>query len=162
MARNATKPIPEGLNSLTTQLWFNGNCKEAIDFYQKAFGAKVAGDIDVMPDGRVMHARLKIGDTNIFLADTMGSEQSQGPDRYVTASFYLYVKDCDTVFNRAKNAGCEVLMPIEDMFWGDRSGELKDPFGHIWDIATNKRVLSREEMKKAEEEWLEKHHGVEA
>ncbi len=161
MAHKAKKPVPEGLSSLTTQLWFNGNCREAIEFYKKALGAKVAGGIDVMPDGRVMHARLKIGDSNVFCADTMGSEHSKGPEHYVTASFYLYVKDCDAVFNRAKDAGCEVLMPLEDMFWGDRSGELKDPFGHIWDIATNKLVLSPEEMKKAGEEWQEKHHLVE-
>ena len=162
MPRKTTKPIPRGLRSLTTQLWFDGNCKEALGFYKKAFDAKLIGEVDTTPDGRVMHARLRIGDSSIFLADTMGSEHSRAPERYVTASLYLYVKDCDAVFDRAKRLGCEVIMPVEDAFWGDRTGELKDPYGHLWDIATNKLILTRDEMKKAEEEWLEKHQGVTA
>jgi PhnB protein len=160
MPRKAVKPIPRGLHSVTTQLWFDGNCKEAVDFYQKAFDAKLIGNVDTTPDGRVMHARLKIGNTNLFLADTMGSEHSRAPERYVTASLYLYVKDCDRVFSRAKDLGCEVIMPMQDLFWGDRSGELKDPYGHLWDIATNKLILTREEMKKGEKEWIEKNQGV--
>ncbi len=160
MARKSTKPIPEGLHSLTTQLWFDGNCKEAVEFYKKAFGAEQIGELDVMPDGRVMHANLRIGDSNLFLADAMGSEHSRGPDRYVTASLYLYVNDCDVVFDKAKRLGCDVIMPLEDVFWGDRSGELKDPYGHLWAIATHKWDISPEEMKKAQEEWLEKRHGV--
>jgi uncharacterized glyoxalase superfamily protein PhnB len=160
MPRKSTKPIPPGLHSLTTQLWFDGNCKDAVDFYKKAFGAKQVGEVDSSPDGRVMHAQLRIGNSTIFLADTMGSEHTRAPERFVTSSLYLYVKDCDVVFDRAKELGCEVIMPMEDAFWGDRTGELKDPYGHIWDIATNKLRLSRNEIKKAEEEWLEKHHGV--
>jgi len=160
MPRKSTKPIPEGLHSLTSQLWFDGNCKEAVDFYKKAFDAKQIGEVDSMPDGKVMHAQLRIGDSTIFLADTMGSDRIRAPEHYVTASLYLYVKDCDSVFEKARKSGCEVLMPLNDAFWGDRTGELKDPYGHIWDIATNKLKLSRNEIKKAEEEWLEKNHGV--
>jgi PhnB protein len=160
MPRKSIKPIPPGLHSLTTQLWFDGNCKDAVDFYKKAFSAEQIGEIDAMPDGRVMHAHLRIGDSNIFLADTMGSEHTKAPEHYTTASLYLYVKDCDAVFDKAKRLGCDVLMPLQDAFWGDRNGELKDPYGHIWDIATNKWKLTPEEMKKAGEEWVEKHHGV--
>jgi uncharacterized glyoxalase superfamily protein PhnB len=162
MARKATKPIPEGLRSLTPHLWFNGNCGEAVDFYKRAFGAEQIGELDKMPDGKVMHANLRIGDSSFFLADAMGSEQTRGPEHYVTTSLYLYVSDCDVVFNKADKAGCDVIMPLEDAFWGDRTGELKDPYGHLWSIATHKWDLSPEEMKKAEEEWLEKHHGVTA
>lgn len=162
MPRKATKPIPRGLTSLTTQLWFNGTCREAVDFYKKAFGAKQIGQVETMPDGKVMHAQLKFGDTSVFLADAMGSQHSQGPDTYVTAGMYLYVKDCDRAFEQATKNGCTVIMPMQDMFWGDRSGEVKDPYGHIWDIATHKQDLSPAEMKKAGQEWIEKFAEVPA
>ena len=74
MSHKSSRPIPEGLHSLTPALWFNGNCAEAIDFYKKAFGAEQVGELDLLPDGRVMHARLRINDSSIFLADAMGSE----------------------------------------------------------------------------------------
>jgi uncharacterized glyoxalase superfamily protein PhnB len=159
MSRRATKPIPEGLRSITPQLWFDGNCREAVDFYKRVFGAELVGELDTMPDGKVMHAGLRIGNSTIFLADTMGSEYTKGPGRFTTASLYLYVKDSDAVFEKAKRSGCEVLMTIQDVFWGDRSGEVRDPYGHVWDIATNKRILSREEMKTAEEKWLIQQHS---
>ena len=115
-----------------------------------------------MPDGRVMHAVLRIGDSRIFLADIMGSEITRAPEHFVTASLYLYVPNSDKLFKQATDAGCKVLMPLSDTFWGDRAGEVRDPYGHCWSIATNLVVLSPEEMRCREEEWLEKHHGVAA
>jgi uncharacterized glyoxalase superfamily protein PhnB len=160
MAVKATKPIPEGMRSLTTQLWFNGNAREAIDFYRKIFKAEVVGEVDYGPDGKVLHSLLRLGDTPIICADAMGNEHEKGPEQFATASLYLYVPDSDTVFREATKAGCKVIMPILDAFWGDRTGQVQDPFGHCWSIATNKLVLTREEMRKRQEEWFEHHQTL--
>jgi PhnB protein len=157
MAKKAKKPVPAGLRTVTPQIWFNGNCHDAIGFYERAFGARLIGPVDSSPDGKVMHAQLAIGNSRIFLSDVMGAPTSlRGPDGFATGGFYLYVANCDTLFNRAVNAGAKVLMPVSDAFWGDRTGQLQDPFGHIWFISTQKLLLSRKELKKAEEEFYEK------
>lgn len=155
MVRPAPKPVPEGMNTLSTILFFNGNCRQAIDFYQRVFGAELMSQIMSTPDGkRVMHAMLKLGNSHIMMADAMPGEWERGPENSATASLFMYVADCDSVFKRAVDAGCKATMPMADMFWGDRLGKVKDPFGHCWNIATNKYVLSPEEMQKAEQEWL--------
>jgi PhnB protein len=157
MARKATKPVPEGMHSLTTELWFNGNCREAIDYYKRIFKAEVQGEVDYAPDGKVLHALLRFGDSNIMVADALGNDYEKGPENWTTASMYLYVPDADATFKEATAAGCRVIMPILDAFWGDRTGEVRDPFGHCWSIATNKLVLTRDEMRKRQEEWFEHH-----
>ena len=160
MAVKATKPVPEGMRSLTTQLWYNGNCRDAIDFYRRIFNAEVVGEVDYGPDGKVIMAFLRIGDTSIMLADAMGNEHERGPELFATASLYLYVQDSDATFREATKAGCKVIMPILDAYWGDRTGQVQDPFGHCWSIATNKLVLTRDEMRKRQEEWFEHHQSL--
>jgi len=91
---------------------------------------------------------------------TMGSSYEKEPGEYTTASLYLYVDDADEIFKRAIKAGSRSLMPILDAFWGDRTGQLRDPFGHVWSIATHILDLTPEEMKQRETEWFEHHQGV--
>jgi PhnB protein len=162
MAQRATNPIPKDFQALTPELWFNGNCREAIDFYKRAFNAEQIGETAFTPEGKVLHALLRIGGSNIMLADTMGSEYEKGPERFATTSYYLYVQDSDSVFKRAVEAGCRSLMPVLDTLWGDRTGQVRDPYGHCWSIATNKWILTPEEMKQHQAEWLEQHHDISA
>jgi len=140
------KPIPQGYHSVTPYLIIKG-ASAAIDFYKKAFGAT---ELFRMPDpsGKgVAHAEIKIGDSPIMLADEQPqmyrSPQSLGG---TPVSLMLYVEDVDTVFPRAVAAGAKVVKPIADQFYGDRSGTLHDPFGHLWTIATHKKDVSSEEM----------------
>ena len=140
------KPIPEGYHSVTPYLIIKG-ASAAIDFYKKAFGAT---ELFRMPDrgGKgLAHAEIKIGDSPIMLADEQPqmyrSPQSLGG---TPVSLMIYVEDVDTVFPRAVAAGAKVVKPIADQFYGDRSGTLHDPFGHLWTIATHKKDVSSEEM----------------
>ncbi len=144
-----TKPIPEGYRTLTPHLTVR-NAAQAIDFYVKAFGAKEKGR-HVGPDGKaIMHAALQIGDSMIMLNDESPDWQCFSPLTKPGAGFvvHLYVDDVDVVFNRAVQAGATATMPIADMFWGDRYGQIKDPFGHLWSIATRKEDVSPEECAK--------------
>ena len=143
MATKATKPVAEGMHTLTAQLWFNGNCRDAIDFYKRVFKAEVSGDVDYSPEGKVLMALLRFGDSAVMVADAMGNEFERGPEHFATASLYLYVPDSDKTFKEATDAGCKVIMPILDAFWGDRTGQVQDPFGQCWSIATNKLILTR-------------------
>lgn len=149
------RPIPKGYHSVTPGLSVR-NAAQAIDFYKKAFGAKektrMAG-----PDGKsVMHAELKIGDSKFMLGEEMPQMGQPSPQTLngTTVNLYIYVKNVDKVFDRAVKAGASVVMPVSDAFWGDRYGQLKDPFGHAWGIATRKKNLSEKEMKKAAEKWF--------
>jgi len=155
MPKKAPNPIPEGMQQLTAHLWFNGNCREAVDFYQKAFGAELHSPMVDGPDGKsVLHAMLKIGDSNLMMADAWPGNWEQGPKDHATTGLFLYTEDCDALFERALNAGCEEMDEMMDTFWGDRMGKVKDPFGHVWAIATHKWIMTPEEMKKGELEWL--------
>jgi PhnB protein len=151
MPKKAPKPVPKGMNTVTPVLNFKGDCSTAIAVYKKAFGAVVVGDIATGPNGKVLHAMIKIGGSNIMLSDVMHKDVSLAGLR---SNMWVYVDDCDKMFNRAVAAGCTVVWPLTDMFWGDRTGVLKDPFGHQWSIATLKWVLKPEEMRKAQDEWL--------
>lgn len=158
----APNPIPEGMHSLTPHLWFNGNCKNAVEFYQKAFGAEVLGPISFDPEGKlVYHALLRLGNSPFMMADSWPGTGEQGPKEFTNVGMWLYVENCDALFERAIKAGCEVIMPMMDAFWGDRMGKLKDPFGHTWAIATHKFIVTEEEQEKAMKEWEEAshHHG---
>lgn len=153
MAVRAPKPVPEGMNTITTQLFFNGNCRQAIEFYKKAFNALVVGNIAYTPDGRkVMHAMIRIGDTNLMMSDA-GSQFTEAPDN-LKFSMFMYVDNCDAVFNQAVVGGCEVIHEMMDTFWGDRMGNIKDPFGHYWTIASSKWILSPEEIARGQEEFM--------
>ena len=155
MPVKAPKPVPDGMNTVTTQLFFSGNCKQAVDFYKRAFNAALVGNIAYAPDGNsVMHAMIKIGDTNLMMSDAFPDSYGTGPNNNVNASLFLYVDDCDAVYNKAVAAGCTVIHEMMDAFWGDRMGNVKDPFGHYWGIASYKWVLTPEEIAKGQEEWM--------
>lgn len=145
MPTPAPNPVPEGMSTVTPHLWFNGNCGEAVAFYQRALDAHLLGDVVPGPDGGVWHAMFSIGGSNMMAADHEGDHEG-GPTDRTTVGLFLYVEDCDAWFERAVDAGCEVIDPLEDMFWGDRVGKVKDPYGHVWAFATHKLLVSDEEM----------------
>src|SRR5437868_7165648 len=136
----AKHAIPEGLHTVTAQLTLD-NAAQAIEWYKKALGAeetsRAAG-----PDGKIIHAELRIGDTRIFANDEMGGGKSPKSLGGSPASFWIYVEDCDALFNRAISAGGKVapggMGQLQDQFWGDRSGSVIDPAGYVWTIATRK------------------------
>jgi len=140
------KPVPEGHHTITPSLTVKGGA-QAIDFYKKAFNATEKGRF-LGPDGLIMHAELKIGDSPIFLVDESPMMGNKGPLTLggSPTSIQLYVEDCDAWFNRAVSAGAKVVMPVADQFWGDRWGQLTDPFGHSWGIATHKVDMTQDEM----------------
>jgi len=145
------KPIPEGMHSLTPHLVCAG-AAEAIEFYKNAFGAVERGRMPG-PDGKLMHAQVSIGDSYLMLVDEMPQWKCLGPKALggSPVTLHLYVEDADAVFERAVAAGAQVVMPLDDMFWGDRYGQLLDPFGHKWSVATHVRDLTSEEIRQAAE-----------
>ena len=148
----AAKAVPEGLHSITPHLVLD-NAAQTIDWYKKAFGAEEVGR-SVGPDGKIMHAEIKIGDSRVYVNDVMMG--SKGPQAYggSPASLWLYVEDSDALFNRAVGAGAKVQMPLADQFWGDRSGAVADPAGYTWWIATRKEDLTQAEMKQRAENFF--------
>lgn len=152
----AVKPIPEGYHSITPALVSN-DANAAIDFYKKVFGATEKGGRALGPNGKVMHAELQIGDSVIFINDTMGPAGGLGPEPKVhPLQLHLYVKDADTVFNRAVVAGARVEMPLQNMFWGDRYGKVVDLDGHTWAIATHVEDVAPEEMERRMRDFVAK------
>jgi PhnB protein len=146
---NRIKAVPEGYHTLTPHLVVKG-ASEAIEFYKKAFGAE---EILRMPgpDGKsIMHAELKIGDSRLFLAEEFPKMGGLGPQGLggTPVTIHVYVEDADTIFNQAVAAGAQVRMPLENAFWGDRYGQVVDPFGHKWSLATHKEDLTPEEIGK--------------
>ncbi|MFZ0406444.1 MAG: VOC family protein [Nitrososphaeraceae archaeon] len=150
---NATvKAIPEGHHTITPYLVVK-NGAQAIEFYKKAFSAEECFRMNG-PDGKsIGHAQLKIGDSLFMLTDEFPQMNSLSPESIggSPVSMYVYVEDVDAVFNQAVSAGATVLNPVMDMFYGDRWGYIKDPFGHLWSIATHKKDLTPDELKKAAE-----------
>jgi PhnB protein len=144
-------PIPDGYHSVTPYLSVKGAAK-AIEFYKRAFGATELVRMG-MPDGRVGHAELQIGDSRIMLADEM-PEMSQAVARSpaslggTTFGLNVYLPDVDAQFQRAIEAGATVKRPVQTQFYGDRSGTVADPFGHMWTLSTHVEDVSPEEMKK--------------
>src|SRR5579872_5045710 len=151
---NQVKAVPEGFHTVTPHLTVR-DANRAIEFYKQAFGAQV---LHVMPapGGKVMHAAIKIGDSIIMLADEFpeygGTSASAGDSTNCSGDvLHIYIENVDAAFERAVSAGAAVKMPVMDMFWGDRYGQLQDPFGHRWSLATHTRDMSPEEMKKEQE-----------
>ena len=153
MTEKAMNPIPEGVNTVTPYLLFYGECSKALELYPKAFDAKLVGETDKAPDGKIMHAMMKIGDSNIMLSDTFNPDSKSLPGHRM--NLWMYVADSDALFEKATSAGCTVTMPIEDAFWGDRVGQVMDPFGHTWSIASRKLMLTPDEIKERESQWIE-------
>ena len=148
----AAKPVPEGFQTMTPQLALD-SAATTIDWYVKALGAKEIRR-SVGPDGKIMHAEIEIGNTHFIANDAMMG--SKGPKEYggSPASWWLYVEDCDALFNKAVGAGAKVQMPMEDQFWGDRAGAVVDPEGYTWWIATRKEDLTQDEIRKRAEEFF--------
>jgi PhnB protein len=149
------KPIPEGFYTITPYLVVR-SVADALAFYQKAFGAierfRLSG-----PDGKsVMHAELQIGDSIFFLGAESPTSECKSPLTLNGSSImlYLYVEDVDAVFNQAVAAGAKVMMPVQDMFWGDRTGIFADPFGHRWEIAAHREDVSPEEAARRATEFI--------
>ncbi len=142
------RPIPEGFRTLTSHITVEG-AADAIEFYKKAFGATELRRLP-LPDGkRLMHAAIKIGDSILMLMDAM--PDAKGPKALggTPATLHIYCDQVDRAFDRAVKAGCTVTMPLADMFWGDRYGRLKDPFGHEWSMGQHIRDVSEADMAKA-------------
>lgn len=147
MATTAVKPIPEGMHTLTPHIVCEG-ASDAIAFYKKAFNAEEITRLPG-PNGKVMHAAIRIGDSVLMLMDDFPEWGSLGPQalKGTPVTLHLYMKDVDAAMQQAVAAGAQVTMPAADMFWGDRYGQVVDPFGHRWSIATHKQDLTPEEIQ---------------
>jgi PhnB protein len=152
----AKSPVPEGFHTVTPQLVFD-NAAQAIDWYKKGLGAEEKSRA-LGPDGKVIHAELQIGDSRIMLNDAMGGVKSAQAFGGSPISLWVYVPNCDELFNRAVAAGADVgpgpMGQLGDQFWGDRTGTVIDPFGYQWTIATRKEDLPREEMDRRAQEFF--------
>jgi len=142
------KPIPDGYHVITPYLCIKG-ASDAIEFYKKVFGATEVMRM-AQPDGRIGHAELQIGDSKFMLADEFPEMDFRSPRSIggTPVMLHLYVEDVDTVVGRAVAAGAKVLRPVQDQFYGDRSGSVADPYGHVWHVATHKEDLSPDEIRK--------------
>jgi uncharacterized glyoxalase superfamily protein PhnB len=149
-------PIPAGYHTITPAIVVRGAAK-AIDFYKQAFGAEEV-DRMVGPDGSIMHAEIRIGDSLIMLGEENEQWGTRSPLTLngVHGSLHIYVADADAAVDRAVKAGATIRYPMEDAFWGDRYGKVTDPFGHEWGIATRVKNMTREEMEAAGKEWMAK------
>ena len=155
----AKKAVPEGHHTVTPQLTLD-NASKAIDWYKKALGAeevaRAAG-----PDGKIMHAEIRVGDSLIMLNDEMGGGKSAKALGGSPAALWVYVENCDTLFNRAVAAGGKVspgpMGALADQFWGDRTGTFTDPHGYQWTIATRKEDLTPQETKQRMDDFMKKH-----
>jgi len=150
-----TQAIPAGYNTITPSFTFKDSQK-AIEFYKKAFGAKV---LDVFPSstGRgIMHATIQIGNSIVMMGDEVPGQTCKSAETLGTSpiSLFVYVPNADAAFNQAVAAGCTAVMPVADMFWGDRAGHLKDPFGYSWMVATHTQDLTPEQIRKGAEAFF--------
>jgi PhnB protein len=155
--KRETKPVPKGYAAVTPYLVVR-DAARVIEFYKQAFGAEERSRMST-PDGKsIAHAELKIGDSIFMLSDEMPGQLCESPRALggTTVGFYLYVSDVDAAFDRAVAAGATVRQPVQNMFWGDRTGEVTDPSGHVWTLATRVEEVSREELARRGREAFEK------
>jgi uncharacterized glyoxalase superfamily protein PhnB len=148
------KAVPEGFHTLTPHITVR-DAPRAIDFYQKAFGAEVLGIHDG-PEGKIMHATLKIGDSMLMLNDEFPEWGALGPPSTGASGviIHMYLENVDAAFQRVVSAGATVKMPLGDAFWGDRYGAVVDPFGHTWSLASKVRDVSKDELDKASQDMF--------
>jgi PhnB protein len=153
------QPVPEGYHTITPYLAVE-NASEAIDFYQRAFGAQERVRMDG-PGGAIMHAELQVGDSMIMLSDPFPQSSTTPPKQLggTSVSIFAYVENIDDVYKQAIDAGASSLMEPDDMFWGDRFGSVQDPFGHSWTIATHIEDVEPEEMQRRSEEFMSQMAG---
>ena len=143
------KAVREGQHTVTAHLIVNGADK-AIEFYKKAFGAELPHPAHHTPDGKVMHAELRIGDSTVMLADEFPGMGAKGPQALGGSPVVLnvYMENIDKIFNQAVAAGATVTMPLSNQFWGDRYGQIKDPFGHSWALGQHIEDVAPAEMER--------------
>jgi len=153
----AKSPVPQGHHTVTPQLTLE-NAAQTITWYTKALGAQEVSRA-VGPDGKILHAEIRAGDSPIMLNDAMMGGKGPKALGGSPASLWVYVEDCDALYNRAKAAGAKIadgpMGQMQDQFWGDRCGSIIDPEGYTWTIATHKEDLTREEMAKRQADWME-------
>ena len=160
MPKKATQAIPKGYHTVTPSIFVAGAAK-AIEFYKKAFRAE-----ELMrfpgPDGKIMHAEIRIGDSTIMLGDEMPEQGGKGPKTIggTPVSFFVYRDNVDAEWKRAVDAGCKPIQPLADQFWGDRTGCLEDPFGHKWWLAQHIQDLTPEELQKGAESMFAQAHST--
>jgi len=150
------QPIPKGYHSVTAYLSIR-DAGRALEYYKKAFGAKEVLRMQG-PDGKVGHAEIKIGDSHVMMADEFPNMGFLGPQARggTTVQLMIYVRDCDDTVNRAVAAGGTLKRAVQDQFYGDRSGTVEDPFGHVWTIATHVEDVPPAEMRRRSEEAMKK------
>jgi PhnB protein len=144
-----TRPIPQGYHAVTPYLVVDGAAR-AIAFYTRAFGASVAEEPIKRPNGTVAHAEIAIGDSRVMIADPAPEMEAHPPGRFGGSpiTLHLYVDDVDKVVRQAEAEGAVVKRKVQDMFYGDRTGSLADPFGHVWHVATHKEDVDRGELER--------------
>ena len=149
------KPVPEGYHTITPSFTFKDS-KKAIEFYKKAFGAKVLDLFQDPSSQGTLHAALQIGNSIVMMGDEMPGQSCKSAETLGSSpiSLYVYVPDADAAFQQAVAAGGTEAMPVADMFWGDRAGQIKDPFGYSWMIATHKQDLTDDQVRKGAEAFF--------
>jgi PhnB protein len=153
----AAKPVPEGFHTITPQLTVD-NAAQVIEWYKRAFGAEEKMR-SLGPDGKIMHAEVRIGNSLFMVNDAMSHMKSPRALGGSPAMLWLYVEDCDQVFNTAVSAGGQVQMPMENQFWGDRAGAVADPAGFTWWIATHTEDLTHDEIRQRADEFFKQMAG---
>ena len=150
------KAVPEGFHTLTPHLTVR-DADKALEFYKNALGAEVL-HVARMPNGKVMHAGLRIGDSMLMLNEEAAEYGALSPlsTGGTSVTIHIYTDNVDAAFNRAVSAGAQINMPVMDQFWGDRYGIVADPFGHKWSIATHTKDMSPEEIQRAQDEAMAK------
>ena len=157
MPRNVN-PIPQGYHTVTPSLMVRG-AEQALDFYRKAFNAEETLRMPG-PDGKIMHAEFRIGDSVMMLGEEMPDMGGKSPQSLggSPVSFFIYLENVDEAWQRALKAGAKQVMPLADMFWGDRAGCVDDPFGHHWWLAQHVADLTPDEIKRGQEEFFSQRH----
>lgn len=146
----AAKPIPDGYHTVTPYLTVRG-ANKVIDFLKQAFGAKLSHEAIKRPDGSIMHAQVVIGDSRIMIAEEHEMAKA------TTSTLYIYVPDVDSVYRQAVKAGGQSIMEPSDMFYGDRSGGVKDPSGNSWFVATHKEDVGARELQERADAFAKQH-----
>lgn len=164
-AKRKTRAVPDEYQTITAHIVLD-DCAKAIEFYGKAFGAKEALRMPG-PGGKIIHSEVQVGTSRLMMSDEMppmpgqpGAYKSPKSAGLSTAALFLYVDDVDKWFDRALKAGCTVRTPLMDMFWGDRFGQVIDPFGHTWGMATRTEDVSAAEMKRRQQAMLAQMSGA--
>ena len=155
---DTVEPVPQRLSTVNARLVFNNQASAAMRFYADAFGAETLEEPFLGPGGEVVHAEIRIGDSVVFVTDEGDDGNGVAPVSVggkVTAVMALNIADVDELWERAVGAGCEVIFPLADQFYGDRGGRLRDPFGHQWMLSTHIEDVDRAELDRRMEAWSE-------